>query len=228
MNAAIIVGFDHWHYESKQDGDWTRSFVHELQARNPSLKVLVIDNASRIPYKSDTVEIIRTDKRIGYGAALNLGLEHLQVQGGFDWCVTLNNDCQIKTGTNGDVISTLKTLDKKVLYGSGVNQDTRLPFAWQWSAWMCISKKVFDAVGYFDERLSAAFEDFDYQRRAMDKGFALDTANLPIEHLDMHTRYEDETYPARWEASRLLFETKHNLSMMKWYTDKEIERTANG
>lgn len=222
--AAIIASFDHWHNDKPRDGSWAREFAHTLQAKNPALKVLVMDNASRIPYKSDTLEIIHFNKRVGYGECLNSGMMHLQVQGGFDWYITLNNDCQIKTGTNGDVMKVMETLDENTLYGSGVNQDTRLPFAWQWSAWMCISRKVFLDVGYFDDRLAAAFEDFDYQKRAMDKGYKLGTANLPIEHLDMHTRYEDSDYPSRWEAARLLFEAKHKLEMVKWYTEKEINR----
>ena len=222
--AAIIVSFDHWHNDQYGDGSWAREFAHNLQRLNPTMKVLVVDNASRIPYTSETLDIIHLGKRCGYGEALNHGLMHLQVQGGFDWYVTLNNDCQIKTGTNGDVVRVLETLSPNTLYGSGVNRDTRLTFAWQWSAWMCISAKIFQQVGYFDERLAAAFEDFDYQRRAMDMDFGLDFADLPIEHLDMHTRYEDRDYPKRWEAARLLFETKHKISMMSWYTQEEINR----
>jgi hypothetical protein len=51
----------------------------------------------------------------------------------------------------------------------------------------------------------------------MNKGFTLDTAHLPVEHLDMHTRYEDLNYPKRWEAARLYFQQKHGLEMEKWY-----------
>jgi GT2 family glycosyltransferase len=219
-SAAIIVSFDHWHNDIPKDGSWAREFAHNLQRCNPEMKVLVIDNASRIPYISKELDIIHLKERCGYGEALNHGLMHLQVQGGFDWYITLNNDCQIKTGTKGDVMSKLEKLSPTVLYGSGENRDTTLPFSWQYSAWMCISQKIFKDVGYFDERLSAAFEDFDYQRRAMDLDYGLDFADLPIEHLDMHTRYEDNHYPARWEAARQLFQAKHNLEMQKWFEVK--------
>jgi GT2 family glycosyltransferase len=215
--AAVIVSFNHWDCVDHLDGSWARHFAHDLQRCNPDLKVLVVDNESQIPYKSDTLDIIRINKRCGYGEALNHGLMHLQVQGGFDWYITLNNDCQIKTGTKGDVMKVLETLSPLTLYGSGVNRDTTLPFAWQFSAWMCISKKILADVGYFDEKLAAAFEDFDYQRRAMDLDYSLDFADLPIEHLDMHTRYEDSGYGARWEEARKLFEVKHNLKMAKWF-----------
>jgi GT2 family glycosyltransferase len=146
----------------------------------------------------------------------------MHLSNGYHWYVTLNNDCQIKAGTNGNIVDIIERLDYNVLYGSGVNRDTSLPYTWQWSAWMCISQKVFRDVGYFDEKLDGAFEDFDYQKRAMDKGFTLDTAFLPIEHLDMHTRYEDKRYPKRWEDSRLWFEQKHGIKMARWYTDNQI------
>lgn len=224
--GAVVVGFDHWHNDIHRDSTWTREFVHRLHELNPEMKVLVVDNASRIPYSSNTVEILRIGDRVGYGAALNLGLMHLSFQESFDWYITLNNDCQIKPGTKGDVLSVVETLDPNTLYGSGENRDIRLPFIWQWSAWMVISCEIFQAVGFFDEQLSAAFEDFDYQRRAMDLGYQLATAHLPIEHLDMHTRYEDPTYPKRWDECRKRFEAKHGLAMKSWYTDKEISRSV--
>jgi len=217
--GAVVVGFDHWH-----DGQFfTRTFSHALQDYNPDINVVVVDNASERPYSSERLDIVRVDRRIGYGAALNVGLKHLG--GSYDWYVCLNNDCEYIGGTpENEIRRLLKTYDENTLYGSGVNQDTRLPFAWQWSAWLVISRKIKQNVGFFDEELSAAFEDFDFEYRAMLQGFQLDTAKLPIWHLDKHTRYDDPTYPARWDASRVAFENKHRLPMMRWYSDTEIER----
>lgn len=214
--CAIIVGFDYWYETHKKDSAFTHRFVHQLRDANPDLKVLVIDNFSSKPYASDTIEILRTNERIGYGAALNMGLKHLQ-KDDYDWYICLNNDCIIDA--DGNVFPVLSLLDPDTVYGSGKNEDYKLKITWQWSAWLCISRKVLKAVGYFDEQLTAAFEDFDYQKRATDLGFKLAEAKLPIIHLDKHTRMDigEKLYAPKWEAARLYFEQKHGLEMDRWF-----------
>lgn len=214
--CAIIVGFDYWYEEGKRASTFTHKFVHQLRDANPDLKVLVIDNFSRRPYQSDTIEILRLDKRVGYGEALNAGLKHLQ-KDDYDVYITLNNDCEISG--DGNIFPVLETLDDEILYGSGENIDYKMRITWQWSAWLVISRKILNAVGYFDEKLAAAFEDFDFERRAMMLGFGLETANLPIVHLDKHTRMENmKVYAPAWEAARLYFQEKHGLKTTKWFT----------
>lgn len=219
--ACIVVGHNHWRGDTDKDRTFTRDFIQGLTEKNPSLKVLLIDNCSKPPYPADYCEVLRSQKRVGYAVALNLGLHHLE-QDDYDWYITFNNDCEM--ARDGNVLQVIEQLDENILYGSGINRDFALRIDWQWSAWMCISRKVFRTVGYFDEQLAAAFEDFDYQLRARQAGFTLDAAKLPVIHLDEHTRYEDKSYPARWEDARLYFNQKHNLNMAGWWSDNEIER----
>jgi GT2 family glycosyltransferase len=77
------------------------------------------------------------------------------------------------------------------------------------SAYLLIPRKVWDAVGKFDPQMDAAFEEVDYCIRAIDKGYRLDVVNLPITHLNLHTRRELEGYDQRWEATRRYFHHKH-------------------
>lgn len=212
--CAIIVGFDYWYTNFNiRDSEFTHRFVHHFRDANPDIKLLVIDNFSDRPYQSDTIEIVRTSKRVSYAEALNIGLKRMQ-PGNYDWYITLNNDCD--TIKDGNVTRVLEKLNPDILYGSGKNHDQRMKIIWQWSAWLCISKKILNVIGYFDENCAAAFEDFDYQRRAMLAGFKLDTALLPIVHLDKHTRMEDKTYNKRWDAARCYFSTKHGLETTPW------------
>lgn len=218
--CAIVVGFNHWWAETPADKDFTHRFIKDLTTDNPSIRVILIDNFSQRPYPDTYCEVIRLEKRVGYAAALNEGMRQADKA---DWIITLNNDIEM-TG-NGDAVKVIESLNENVLYGSGWNCDGKLKINFQWSAWLCISRKIFNAVGYFDEKLAAAFEDFDYQLRAIAKGFTLDTAKLPMEHLDRHTRFEDKKcYPARWDASREWFCEKHGLEIKPWFTDREIQR----
>jgi GT2 family glycosyltransferase len=218
--CAVVVGFNHWWGETENDKTFTHKFIRELVDKNPTLKVVLIDNFSQRPYPDNYCEVIRTPKRIGYAPALNLGIKRIEKDNP-DWIITLNNDIEM-TG-RGDVVSVVERLKPDVLYGSGVNRDDKLKIDFQWSAWLCISRKVFEVVGYFDEQLSAAFEDFDYELRAMSAGFKLDFAKLPMEHLDKHTRYENKHYPRAWEDARLYFQKKHGLELAPWFKPHEIE-----
>jgi GT2 family glycosyltransferase len=77
------------------------------------------------------------------------------------------------------------------------------------SAYLLIPRRVWDAVGEFDEKMDAAFEEIDYQIRAIDKGFRVDVADLPIIHLNMHTRHELKDYWKRWGETERYFLSKY-------------------
>jgi GT2 family glycosyltransferase len=217
--ACCIVGYNHFFGDSLGDGHFTRDFVYELKTKNPDLDILLIDNYSGKKYPADiggNVEVIRLNKRVGYAVALNIGLKHLQ-QKDYDWYICFNNDNWIDPLHPCSLAATLDTLNPRVLYGSGVNNTDKSPTRhWQWSAWLVISREILQAVGYFDEKLEAAFEDFDYEQRAMDAGYELDTAKFRIVHLDEHTRLEDPNYKWRWEAARLWFSEKHGIETEPW------------
>ena len=220
--CAIVVGFNHWDGESLYDKTFTRDFVYLLKDRNPNLTILLIDNFSGKPYPTNiggNVEVLRLPRRVGYGVALNIGLKHLQARD-FDWYICMNNDCWIHPNPKAPADHgrlSLEALDRGTLYGSGWNVDKHRGLRFQWSAWLCISREILEAVGYFDEGLSAAFEDFDYEQRALNEGFRLDTAAFPIVHLDEHTRLEDKNYPPAWEKARLIFAMKHGLETETWF-----------
>lgn len=199
---AIVVGVNKWK-------EFTCHFVNTLRDKNPNLDILLIDNGSDTPYPEGDYILRRLPATVGYNNALNFGLTQA---GKHDWYILLNNDCEC----TGNVIKVIEGLDPRKLYGSGENYDPKSNLLLQWSAWLVVSQAVFQAVGYFDPELEGAFEDFDYELRAMKEGYALDTANLPIIHLDKHSRFETPCYNRRWELSRLHYNRKHNLEAPAW------------
>jgi GT2 family glycosyltransferase len=219
-SAAIIVGFNHWHGDTTNDKTFTRDFVRRLAEHNPDLDILLVDNYSHPkPYPveiAQNVQVLRLVRRVGYALALNAGLQKMEPKD-YDWYVCFNNDCWIDPLHSGNITGILETLNPNVLYGSGENHDRPRKTVMQWSAWLCISREVFRAVGYFDEKLHAAFEDFDYELRAIQAGFTLDTAKFPIIHMDEHTRFEDDGYPQAWEKARVYFHLKHGFETERWF-----------
>lgn len=222
--AAIVVGHNHWHGDTFGDKRFTRDFIFALKDRNPNLDILLIDNCSAKSYATDIggrVETLRLESRVGYAVALNYGLSALKMRD-HDWYICFNNDNWIDPNPravvdHGRIEGILEELDPRIVYGSGWNIDKRRSTRLQWSAWLCISREVLRTVGYFDEQLAAAFEDFDYQKRALEAGFDLDTADFPIVHLDEHTRLENpDEYKWRWEEARQYFEQKHGVKTEPW------------
>lgn len=214
--AAVVVGFNFWYGDTLGDKTFTRDFIRELTRKNPELRVLLIDNDSDKPYPSDLCEVIRIEHRVGYAAALNVGLRWL-AKGDYDWYITFNNDNWIDALYPCDLLKVLETLDPNTLYGSGWNLDVERKLKWQFSAWLAISRRIFMDVGYFDAELDGAFEDFDYERRAQMLGYKLDTAPFRITHMDEHTRRDTKDYEDRWEASRQYFMRKHGMEMDRWF-----------
>ena len=173
-----------------------KPFAESLQRHNPALPVLIVDNSV---------------KRTGYGSALNAGAE-----GAWDWLLCANNDCIC----NGNITEAISYLNTDTVYGNAWKFDyewmaqLELPAVVD-SAYLLISRKVWDRVGCFDEKMDAAFEEIDYGLRVIDAGFRLDVIDLPIVHLNLHTRNELEGYTKRWEATSKYFKTKYEKRLEK-------------
>jgi len=192
---TCIVGIDHWE-------DLTKPFADSLQKHN-AIYMVIIDNGSQPPYPDYSQRVMRIERR-GYGAALNAG-----ASGNWDWLLCCNNDC-LCTGNIMDIISTLRP---DTIYGnewkySYDGMEDGLPAVVD-SAYLLIPRRIWDVVGKFDPQMDAAFEEVDYCIRAVSMGYRLDVANLPITHLNLHTRKELEGYDKRWEATRQYFRAKH-------------------
>jgi hypothetical protein len=199
VNAvAVVVGIGRWQ-------DITGPFVISLLRNNPGLPVLVIDNASDTPYpESPYFRTIRLPERVGYNLAMNAAIK---AEPGRDWYILFNNDCMC----HGNFSKDIPSLDKRTVYGSGWNECKLNSLMFQWSAWLCLSDRAIRYVGLFDKELTGAYEDFDYQYRAQVKGFKIDTWDIPVNHLDKHTRFDEKGYGLRREKSRDHFSQKHGL-----------------
>jgi hypothetical protein len=194
---AVVVGIDHW-------SDLTKPFADDLHKYNPSLSMVIIDNESPTPYPDHIQRVMRID-RCGYGAALNAG-----AYGNWNWLLCCNNDCTCE----GSITEIIGTLRADTIYGNAWKfdyewmADLHLPAVVD-SAYLLIPRKVWDVVGKFDPQMDAAFEEIDYGLRAIEAGFRLDVVELPITHLNMHTRRELEDYTKRWSKTSECFRQKH-------------------
>ena len=197
---VVVVGIGHWE-------DLTLPFLKGLHENNPAFSnpqygIVTVDNGSRPPYP---IECARLDETVGYGSALNFGASVLSDK--WDWLLCCNNDCLCTGKVNCSHLRTDTIYGNEWKYDYDGMQDG-LPAVVD-SAYLLIPRKVWERLGGFDPKMDAAFEEIDFQIRALDAGYRIDVADLPITHLNLHTRWELEDYKERWEATRKYFRTKH-------------------
>ena len=162
MVSIVAVGVDKWE-------EYSLPFLQTLQDVEPEANVVMVDDASENPYKHD--KVLRTDKRISYAAALNLGASVSNP----DWYMFLNNDVYFEK----PFLHRFDDLDPKKLHGMNTYQFKRYEYICGWC--MIVSREIWECVGKFDEALVPMwFEDADYSIRCQRDGFPL----------QVHDRYE--------------------------------------
>ena len=203
---TVIVGINHWQ-------DVTHIFLDSILKYESNPRIAVIDNFSDVPYAHDRCWIVRSEKRLGFPAAINLALDTFT-----DWdkVIVFNNDCWC----SGRYLDKVAECDENTFYGSAWNQpiDGKILV---YSAWMVISKKVWELVGRFDEEMEAGWEDFDYELRCQKLGVLIDVLNIPVNHTAKSTRLEERDYLDRWDKTRLVYSRKHGIETVKMNGEKD-------
>lgn len=175
--AAIIIGIDGWE-------KYTLPLMRSIRKHEPECAIWVIDNASEEPYwKQAEIPISRTD-RLCYSAAINVGKDHVDVLGPFDWYIVLSNDV-LCTGPFAEKLARYGDDD---LVGPLLKETHGFPYIEGW----CIAtpRKVWDAIGQWDAENfpGSSWEDVWWSTEARLHGCAL-VEDLPFIHLDQRQRY---------------------------------------
>jgi hypothetical protein len=179
--AALIVGIDGWE-------EYTAPLVESLWRHEPSLAVVVIDNASRLPYPRNP-QIHRTN-RLCYSAAINTA--H-RIAGDADWCVVLSNDVICE----GPFVHLLEWQGVGVT-GPCLRQTAGYNYLEGWC--VCVQRDVWQALGGWDEGYQvSSWEDVDFSASAMEAGFpVVHQPLLPLRHLDQRQRFT--LIPNYWDS----------------------------
>lgn len=197
----VIVGINHW-------DDLTHPFFDSIVRHEPGARVVIVDNASDKPYRHDLCWIERSNERLGFPAAINLALEKTLY---WDKAIVFNNDCIC----DGKFIESVEQADNCTFFGSDQNKREN-QYNFVYSAWMVISKEIWDKVGRFDESLDAGWEDFDYEARCQDAGINVDVMKIPVTHIGRSTRKEEADYMKRWDVCRKKFGEKYGIRTVRF------------
>jgi len=196
--SIVVIGIDKWE-------EYTHPLLYTIEKSEPDASVILVDNASVIPYEN----AVRTDKRLSYAAALNFGAS----QADPDWYMFLNNDVYFQK----PFLHRFDALDPRHFHGMNTYKFKNYDYICGWC--MMISRELWNIVGPFDENLKPMwFEDADYSIRCQKEGFSLQIHDryewgvIHIEDENMADRrsYLQKNKPAR-RANREYVMRKHGL-----------------
>lgn len=196
--AAIIVGIDGFER-------YTLPLIESIQKHEPECQIRVVDNASEAPYPPLQGIMVRSNKRMCYSRAINLGKRVLDDHNGsFDWYIVLSNDVLCTApfahmlAPQGDVVA-----------GPQLWREHGLAWIVGWC--VCVPKAVWDAVGGWDEHyVMSSVEDVDFSVSANEKGFPLcPMPDLPFVHLDQRQRFGLPGYAGSEAQNWAYFMRKH-------------------
>ncbi len=202
--AAIIVGIDGWE-------EYTLPLVESIRHNEPLCEMVIVDNESKERYPQYLqmgpplgVGFCYTSRteRLCYSAAINHG--KAWISDAADWIIVLSNDVLC----TGPFVHMLEA-QGDVVAGPQLWHEHGLAWIVGWC--VCIPRKVWDAVGGWDENyIMSSWEDVDFSVSANEKGYPLcPMPGLPFVHLDQKQRFGLPGYGGSEEANRAYFMRKH-------------------
>lgn len=172
----------------------------------PNLALIVVDNASTddsvrwLKEEYPRVNIIQSDRNRGWSGGNNMGIAHC-LRLGAEYILIANNDIRVDPRWAQVAVSVAQK-DKRIgligfrVFGWGSRGDLE-SFKSASAAWnrvelrettnipgcaLFVSKRVFEAIGLFDEGFFAYGEENDFELRAQRAGFRMVATNIPVWH----------------------------------------------
>lgn len=186
-NAVILIpGFNNWERD-------TVPLLESIRLYEPELPVILVDNASGVPYPEwEGITQFRLERDGDYSLAKANNVA-MRLAGDYDWYLLLNNDMKLTRSFSHE----LEGLDPHFYYCGEVRKanKTNRPHDYGIGRPFIISRELYQAIGGFDEKfLVYSCEDVDYSYRAMKAGFPLKQLDTGIWHADYRDQERKEQY----------------------------------
>ena len=181
---------------------------------------IVVDNASTdatdtiVSANSDSVEMLKSEKNLGFGAACNLGIHASKTR----YVMVLNPDTQLSEAAIDQLLAELKNRGAAIA-GPALEPEedkTIIDAPWLVGAVLLFDTQLMNPVGYFDERFFLYEEDKDVCKCANDAGLkVIHCRNVSIPHVGagstVRTKTVNEIIHFHKGRSYVLYAKKHGL-----------------
>ncbi len=200
-----------------------------LLLESPPCKILIVDNASTdntvslIESDFPNVEIILSEKNIGYGRAANLGLERVLTK----YSLLLNPDVFLDIKTLSLVFNEVFACsqDVAIFSPSLKNQDYlkegNISVQYLIGAFLLFNMECLKKIGFFDENIFLFYEEKDLELRAIKQGYQLVLmSDHYVEHIKSASTKKSESidFLRNWHVawSSFYYSYKHGLMKNKY------------
>lgn len=180
------------------------------------------------------IQLIRSEQNLGFSGGVNIGIKKA-LENGADYVLVLNPDTTVKPDLLTKMLETQKLNPKIGIIGTMINEGDREINCGKVSwlkpelshlrqevvnildnglyipgAVMLIRRKVFEKIGFFDERYFLYFEDADFCERAKKAGFKIALAQ---ERLVYHRPFSSTRSLG---SAKLLYYHYRNAHLFSW------------
>lgn len=178
----------------------------------PNVELIVVDDGSPIPYKTNVGKLITRTENGGYSKACNSALK--EAKG--DILIIGNNDLIFHENWLNELLFPLNVgYDVATCWSSDQKEkkiEDRIQSGANFGCLLAIIRKVYETIGGFDEQFHGYFTDDDYHRRVIEAGFRIGkNCNMVIEHEAKATYSTVDPDDYEYEKARVLFDNKWNI-----------------
>lgn len=181
---------------------------------------IVVDNASTdgtdaiVFANNDCVEMLKSEKNLGFGAACNLGINASTTR----YVMVLNPDTQLSEAAVNQLLAELKSHGAAIAGPALDPEDdkTIVSVPWLVGAVLLFDTQLMNPVGYFDEQFFLYEEDVDICKCANDAGLqVIHCRNVSIPHVGggstVRTKTVNKFIHFHKGRSYVLYAKKHGL-----------------
>lgn len=207
------------------------------------IKELTSSRVNPLINNKSTIKLIENRTNLGFAGGVNVGIKYA-LKNGAEYVMLLNQDARVEKGTIENLVEVMKgdgkigicgplifdnkkkiwsaggVVDKKRYSGGHlfriINEQKPYEVGFISGCAMMIKKKIFEKIGFFDERFFLYYEDVDFCFRAKKAGFKSVFAPLAIVDHHYHKTVDKEKIKEYFMArNHLLFLEKHAPLRMK-------------
>lgn len=186
-----------------------RCLTSIIRTTPQDVEVIIVDDGSPIPYKSNIGKLIALKENGGYSHAVNSALE---VAKG-DVIVIGNNDLIFHENWLTELLFPLNIGYDVATCWSSDQRDIKLEDKVEkntvFGCLLAMNRDVYEAIGGFDEQFRGYFSDDDYRRRVIDEGFSIGkNCDMVIQHEAKATYLVSDPEDYEFFKASVLFDKK--------------------
>ncbi len=235
--GTLVVGVVTFNNTAQQLAQLLRSVeiaASALADREVPLRLFVIDNgeASVCPQTKIPFERFASQGNIGFGRAMNLLMASAFETAATEWFLCLNPDGIMHRKALTELLHSSRSCPDALIEARQFPEEhvkeydpQTLETPWASGACLLIRRRIYEAIGGFDQNFFMYLEDIDFSWRARSAGFNVKISpNALLGHAVIHRTHEARTDTSFLLSGRYLAHKWHDSKFFDWTEQELVKR----